>query len=295
MLNLNQLRVFYEAAKHQSFTEAAHSLFVSQPAVTIQVKSFEDQCRLKLFKKRGRKIYLTPEGKTLYESVKRLFESEKEIENLLNDMRTVKQGVLRLGTTKVYARYCMPRLISSFREVYPQIEVHLEEGSSLDMMRSLFELRNEVGLIANVDNNPEITFIPFSQQEMVLIAAPDHALALRKSVSVEDIVAQPIIMREVGSGTRKLVDDLFSKRDLVPNVLMKTNNLEFIKQFVQWRNGIAFIRREAVAAELADRTLTALPLQGERMAVDVNIAYLKHQYLSPSARAFVEMLKQSAN
>ena len=292
MINLNQLRVFYEAAKHQSFTVAARKLFVTQPAITAQVRSFENQCNLTLFKKKGRRVYLSDEGKTLYECVKRIFECEKELEDLVEEMRELKRGILRLGTTKAYARYFMPFLISGFRETYPYIKVNLDEGSSLDMVRSLVELRNEVAVIAKVEDNPEIAFIPFSQEELVLIVAPDHGLAQKRSVSVEDLLAEPIIMKELGSGTRKQVNELFSKRSLVPNVLVETSNTEFIKQLVQRGDGISFLVREAVAAELKEKKLATVPLKGELISLDVSIAYLKHQHLSPPARAFVEMLKK---
>ena len=101
-----------------------------------------------------------------------------------------------------------------------------------------------------------------------------------------------MIMKEIGSGTRKQVSDLFSRRRLVPNVLMETSNTEFIKQLVQRGDGISFVVPEAVAAELKDKKLATVPLEGEQMSLDVSIAYLKHQYLSPPARAFVEMLKK---
>ncbi len=292
MLNLNQLRVFYEAAKHESFTEAARRLFVTQPAVTAQVRIFENQCSLKLFKKKGRKVYLTDEGKTLYQCVRRIFECESEIEELLEEMKELKRGTLRLGTTKAYARYFMPFLISGFREAYPHIKICLDEGSSLDMVRSLVDLRNEVAVIAKVEDRPEVTFIPFSQEELVLIVAPQHRLAQKKSVSMEDLLDEPVIMKEVGSGTRKRVNDLFEKSQFAPIILMETSNTEFIKQLVHRGEGISFVVREAVAAELKDKRLATVPLEGDQVFLDVSIAYLKHQHLSPPARAFVEMLKK---
>ena len=292
MINLNQLRVFYEAAKYQNFTVAANRLFVTQPAITAQVKSFENQCNLKLFKRKGRKIFLTDEGKALFECVKRIFECEKEIEDLVEEMREMKRGILRLGTTKAYARYFMPFLISSFREAYPHIKVHLDEGSSQDMVRSLVELRNEVAVIAKVEDNPEIAFTPFSQEELVLIVAPDHELAQKKNVCMDDLAAEPIIMKELGSGTRKQVNDLFGKSRLVPNVLVETSNTEFIKQLVQRGDGISFVVREAVTAELNERKLAAVPVEGEQMCLDVSIAHLKNQTLSRPAHAFVQMLRK---
>jgi len=292
VINLNQLRVFYEAARAGSFTIAARNLFITQPAVTAQVKTFENQCNLRFFKKKGRRLHLTDEGKSLYEYARKIFEFEKEVENVLEEMRKLKRGILRLGTSKAYARYFMPFLISRFREAYPSIKVYLDEGSSLDMVGSLLNLKNEVAVIARVEDNPAVTFIPLSQEELVLILAPGHRLSNKKSVSPQELLEEPMIMKEIGSGTRKQVSDLFSRRRLVPNVLMETSNTEFIKQLVQRGDGISFVVREAVAAELKEKKLATVLLKGGQMFLDVSIAYLKHQYLSPPARAFVEMLKK---
>jgi DNA-binding transcriptional LysR family regulator len=292
MINLNQLRVFYEAARSGSFTIAAGKLFITQPAVTAQIKIFENQCNLKLFKKRGRRLYLTDEGATLYEYAKKIFEHEREIEDVIEEMRKLKRGILRLGTSKAYARYFMPLLISSFREAYPHIKVYLDEGSSFDIIRSLVNLKNEVAVIAKVDDDPDVTFLPFMRNQLVLIVGPTHNLAKRKSVSVEELVKHPMIMKEMGSGTRKRVNELFSARGLAPSVLMETSNTEFIKQLVQRGEGISFLVEEAVAAEIREKKLATIPVAGEAPFLDVSIAYLKDQHLSHPARAFVNTLKK---
>lgn len=294
MVNFNQLRVFYQTAKYLSCTKAAEKLYITQPAVTAQVKLLEDACNLKLFKKKGRKIYLTDEGETLYNYVTKVFEYEKEIESVIEEMRALKRGVLRLGTTKAYARYFMPFLITSFREAFPHIKIHLDEGSSLDMIYSLLDLRNEVAVIARAEDNPRISFIPFSHEELVLITGPDHRLARKRSVSVGDLEEEPIIMKEKGSGTRKLVNELFGKNGLSPNILMETSNTEFIKQLVQRGDGISFVVSEAVTAELQEGRLATVPIKGQKLFLDVSIAYLKDQHLSRPAQAFLEMLLKIA-
>jgi DNA-binding transcriptional LysR family regulator len=294
MINLNQLRVFYHAAKRMSFTKAAESLFITQPAVTAQVKLFEEQCNLKLFKKRGRQIYLTDEGETLYVCARRIFEYEKEIEGVIEDMRELKRGILRLGTTKAYARYFMPFLITSFHEAYPHIKIHLDEGSSLDMIHSLLELRNEVAIIAKAEDTPDVAFIPFSHEELVPILATGHRLTRKKSISLKDLADEPIIMKETGSGTRKLVNELFAEYNCTPNVLMETSNTEFIKQLVQRGDGVSFVVREAVAVELQEKKLATVPIKGQQIFLDVSIAYLKDQHLSPASQAFLDVLLRIA-
>jgi DNA-binding transcriptional LysR family regulator len=290
MINFNHLRVFYQAAKHLNFTAAAKSLCITQPAVTAHVKLFEDTCNLKLFKKKAKRIYLTDEGQALYEYARKIFEYEKEIENVIEDMRELKRGILRLGTTKTYARYFMPSLISSFHDAYRHIKINLDEGSSLDMTNSLLDFGNELAIIAKVKENPDICFTPFSQEEMLVILPPDHQLAGKKAISIRDLAEEPIIMKEKGSGTRKLVSELFSKKGLTPNILMETSNTEFIKQLVQRGDGISFLVKAAVAAELREKKLATLSMKGQKIFLDVSIAYLKDQHLSPSAQAFLEIL-----
>ena len=292
MINFNQLRVFYHAAKYQNFTIAAKRLFITQPAVTAQLKLLEEFCGLKLFKRKGRKIHLSDEGKTLYIYARKIFDYEKEIEHAIDDMKELKRGVLRLGTTKTYARYFMPFLMTSFHESYSNIKINLDEGSSLDMIHSLLDLRNEVAVIAKAEDNPDVCFIPFSQEELVVILAPDHPLTQKEIVSFRELGEEPIIMKEVGSGTRRLVNELFSINDCVPDILMETSNTEFIKQLVQRGEGVSFLVREAVALELKEGKLATVPLEGGKIVLDVSIAYLKNQHLSRPAQAFLDILKK---
>jgi len=282
------------AAKYQSCTAAAQRLCVTQPAITAQIRKLEDQCALKLFKKRGRNIHLTDEGTALFHYARRIFECEREAEDAIEEMRELKRGVLRLGTTKTYARYFMPVLITTFHEAYPQIKIHLDEGSSLDMIGSLSGLKNEVAVIARVAEDPAVTFIPLSHEELVLILAPSHPLAQKDAVSVKELAEEPIIMKEAGSGTRLKVNGLFERHGCTLNILMETSNAEFIKQLVQQGEGVSFLVKEAVSTELQEKKLATVPLMGEELYLDVSIAYLKNERLSRPAQTFVDILLEMA-
>lgn len=294
MLNFNQLRVFSLAAKHENFTTAAEKLFITQPAVTAQIRQLESTCNLRLFKKRGRKVYLSDEGRILYPHVQRIFEYEKELEDVIEDMHELKRGVLRLGTTKTYARYFMPLIITRFRETYPGIKIHLDEGSSHDMTLSLVNFQNEIAIIAKAQDHPDVCFTPFSMEEVSLIAAPDHPLAGKRAVPFDQIAREPIIMKEVGSGTRRLVNQLFAGHGCTPDILMETSNTEFIKQVVQRGDGVSFLVKQSAAMELKEGRLAAITLEGARIFLDVSIAHLKNQHLSPPAQAFLDLLGKLA-
>ncbi len=292
MLNLNQLRAFYHTARRLNVTRAARDLCITQPAVTAQIKVFEAGMELKFFRKQGRRMHLTAEGHTVYEYAARLFEIERKIENAIEEMRALKRGVLRVGTTKTYARYFMPSLISSFHQRYPHIKITLDEGSSLDMIHSLLEFENEVAVVAQASEDPRIAFVPFSREELVVILPPGHRLAGGRAVAFRELAGEPFIMKEAGSGTRKVVNDLFRRHGFSPNVLMETGNNEFIKQLVSRGEGVSILVRACVALELDRGQLASAGLSGDPPLLDVSLARLRDQPLSPPARAFDDMLAQ---
>ena len=292
MINFNQLRIFYQTAKYQNCTIAAKRLFITQPGVTAQVKAFEDFCSLKLFRKMGRKIYLTDEGKTLYDYTRKIFEYEKEIEDVIEDMRVLKRGVLRLGTTKTYARSYMPLLISKFWQSYPHTKIHLNEGSSLEMAKSLLDFQSEIVIVAKIEANPQICFVPFCQEDIVVLLSPDHHLAKRNSITMAELAKEPIIMKEPGSGTRKALDEAFAGKGLAPNILMEINNTFFIKQVTLRGDGISFLVRAAVTAELEEGKLVTVPIEDCQILAGVSIAYLRNQHLSKPAQAFLDILEE---
>lgn len=291
MINFNHFRIFYYAAKAGSFTEAAERLFITQPAVTAQIRAFEEACNLKLFKKKGRHVYLTDEGKALFHYARKVFEFEQEIEVAIDKMHELKRGVLRVGTTKTYARYFMPYLVSAYLKHYPDIKVFLNEGSSAEMTRSLLDLSIEIAVIAKAEENRAVIFRPFSQEELLPILSPAHRLADRGSVHFTELAGEPIIMKDAGSGTRLRVADLFARYGRVPNILMETNNVEFIKDLVGRGEGFSFLVKAAVMQDVKEKRLVTPEIRGEHLYLDVSIAYLKDQSLSRPAKAFLRMLE----
>jgi DNA-binding transcriptional LysR family regulator len=184
----------------------------------------------------------------------------------------------------------MPLMLSTFHDNYPDIKIQLYEGSSLDMIYSLLDFKNEVAVIAKAEDVPKVNFYPFSKEEMAVIVAPEHPLSRKRAVSFKELAQEPFVMKEKGSGTRKLVEQSFANASCEPNILMETSNTEFIKQLVQRGDGISIVVKEAVALELEERKLAQIPLKDPQIYLDVSIAYMKDQPLSPPARAFVDTL-----
>lgn len=293
MLNFNQLRAFCEAARCQNFSQAARNLCVTQPAVTGQIRALEQALELKLFKKRGRRMVLSEAGTLLFQQAREVFEIEKRMERLVAEVRELRRGLLKIGTTKTYARYLMPGLISRFRAAHPRIKVILDEGSSLEVCRSLLDLKNELAVVALSEEGKGLTLRPFREEEVVLLAAPAHPLARRKrGISFGELSGQLLVLKEEGSSTHALVRRLFDRWGLSPDVLLETSNVEFIKEMVEKGEGLTFLVRSAVARELAEERLRVVPVRDQEMALQVYIAFREEAELSPAARAFLAILEE---
>ncbi|MCK4824440.1 LysR family transcriptional regulator, partial [bacterium] len=275
MINLNQLRAFYQVAKSLNFSMAAKNLFVSQPAVTKQIKLFEELCNLKLFAKKRGKIFLTDEGKKVFVYASRIFELERQLEETISGLKNLKQGSLRIGTTKTYARYFMPVLLAPFQKSFPDIIIELDEGSSLDMSKNLLDFKNSLAIVAKVEDNPDILFIPLMLEEVVLIVAPNHHLAKRGEVRFRDLNGEPIIMKEIGSGTINLVERYALSEKVKLNVVAQTSNMEFIKQLVKQEQTISFVVKSSVQTELSQGELISIPVKPTQLLLKIFIAHLR--------------------
>ena len=289
-MNLNQLRIFYESAKEHSFTRAAEQLRVSQPAVSSQIKQLEAITRLRLFTKVGRRIYLTQAGKMLFGYAQKIFQLENEAEQALDRIREVQTGTLQIGTTKTYARFLMPNYISMFHALYPGISIHLSEGSSMEMMQSLLHMKNELAIVAS-DTDPKfLNSIIFRKENILLVISPGHYLAKKESVTLEEVSKVPLIMREEGSGTRKIVMEVFRNKGLKPIVLYEASNLEFTKELLKRGEGASFIVEPVVRNELKQGILKEVKIRDVELAMDAYIVFLSEKNLSRIAGCFMNML-----
>jgi len=294
MINLNQLRAFYYVAKYNSFTIAAEKLFISQPAVTAQIKLFENYHDMKLFNKQGRKLFLTHQGKVLFEKAGIIFDVEDEVSTILTQMKELNQGLLEIGCTKAYAKHIMPSIISVFHRAYPNIKVILEEGSSMAMIESLREFKNEVVVVAQMEiNDSRIQFIPFSQEEIVVVLPVNHPLTRKNELEFCDIVMESVIMKGEGSATRKKILDFYKKHKAVPNVFMESNNTEFIIDLVERGEGISFLVQPSIDQKVKEKKLASRKIRNTQIFLDVSFGYSKTTPLSPAAKAFSEIVKNS--
>ncbi len=277
-----------------NFSRAAQFLCISQPAVSSQIKQLEEITRLKLFNKVGKKVYLTEAGEMLFRYAQKIFQLEHEAEQFLDRIREVRTGTLHIGTTKTYARFLMPNYISMFHTLYPGISIHLNEGSSMEMMQSLLSMKNELAIVAGDTGLKSLNAIMFRKENILLVISPDHKLTQKETVTVEELSKIPLIMREEGSGTRKIVMETFRSKGLTPTILYEASNLEFTKELLRRGEGASFIVEPVVRNELKEGVLKEVKITDAELSMNAYIVFLSEKNLSRTASCFMNMLINSA-
>jgi len=296
-LNLNQLKIFFFCGQHQTFSEAAKALFLSQPAVTMQIKQLEAHLGIELFQRRGKTTCLTNAGHVLFEYARKIFELTEAAENAVKELKDLKAGDLRIGTLYIYARFMMPPLISAYQTEYPGVRLVLDEGSSTEIIQSLMDYKNELGLIAVRSHvSPQLRVIPYCQDELVLVLAGDHPLNEQRSIRLEDLAKESLIIQREGALSREFILNKYQEAGIEPRTLVEARNLAFIIEQVQAGKGISFTSAWAFKDQLERGTLKIRTLVEGPFLINVGIAYLKNRLLSPAAQAFVELVstKRSA-
>ncbi|MBS3906817.1 MAG: LysR family transcriptional regulator [Syntrophaceae bacterium] len=291
-MNLKQLEAFYLVIKRKSFTRAAEELNVTQPAVTIQIKSLEKSLNVKLVEFLGRRVQLSEAGELLYQYAEKIFDLAGDAEEKMKDFKKLMRGTLRIGTTKNYARYMMPSLLPTFQRKFPRIKVILDEGNSEDMARSVLERKNELAFISQLNLDRRIKSLFFSTVEFVLVASPEHRFSERQSISLRELNGEPVILREKGSGSRAAILRKFQEYGIWPSVILEASSLDFIVGYVKQNRGVSFMFEPDIKEELEKGTLKVIPIEEGNIIFFTDIIYHSEKSLSPPAQAFLKMVEK---
>lgn len=289
-INLNHLRIFYYAAREKNLTKAAESLFVTQPAVTMQIKALEQHLEVPLFRKRGKFLELTDEGIVLFKYAEKIFGVVDEMEHSLKGFATLAHGSLIIGTTRSFARYLMPGLLSRYQEKFPGIKVSLEVGSSSEIAEGVAVFKYDLALVGRIPLPAKVKAIPFKPEEFCVVASPYHPLAKKGAVSWQELEKEPIIIREPGSGSRHFMLSLLASHGVKPSVLLEAGSVEFIKEYVIQSRGISFLYKPEIEREAEMGLLKPLKLGDGPLYIETIIVVPDGVTLSPPSKAFLELV-----
>ncbi len=234
-VTLRQLKVFESAARLLSFTRASEELFLTQPAVSMQVRQLEDEVGLSLFEKLGKKVHLTEAGRELYQYTRAIFQELEEVEEVLESMKGVKKGRLDIAVAST-VNYFAPRLLAAFSRRYPGIRLTIEATNRKNLIRLLESNQKDLVLMGKPPEQLDLEFEPFMDNPLVVIAPPKHPLVGKTNIPLERLAKETFVIREPGSGTRGAMERFFADQNLQMRTGLQMTRNEAIKQAVLIRS-----------------------------------------------------------
>lgn len=294
-MNLKHLKVFYFVAKNLSFTKAAQELFVTQPAVAMQIDALEKHYGIPLFTRKKRQLAMTEAGQALFEYAERVMQLAFEAHRTLLDMKQYPCGVLRLGTTKTWARYLMPSYIMAFQHRFPEIQIHLSDGTSEDMAFSVLHGQNDVAIVARMPLDPRLESMPFpghERDQLVLVVHPKHRLAHRKKILLRELTDEQLILRGRGSGIREAILHAATEQGLNMNVILEAGSAEFIKAMVAQGAGVSILTMLSVEEEERAGRMKSVPLADPGLWLNIDVVSRRDGYRSQAVRSFLTFLSE---
>ncbi len=259
-----RLQVFHTVARLLSFTKAAETLHMTQPAVTFQVRQLEEHFNTRLFDRTHNRISLTEAGKRVFEYADRIFEHYAEMESAVSEMTGDVSGVLMIGASTTIAEYLLPALLGDFKKKYPDVNVQLKVSNSDGIVHMVENNVIDLGVVESPVMNKNLVVEVCRIDQLVAVVTPQHPLADRTSVSIAELLEHPYICREEGSGTRDVIAEYMTAQGINAGQVRLTMELgspESIKGAVEAGMGVSIISLATVQKELKLGTLVALNME----------------------------------
>ncbi len=287
-----RLQVFHAVARQGSFTRAAEALFMTQPAVTFQIKQLEEQFNTRLFDRGHGRVTLTPAGELVMAYAEKILGLGEEMEARVAEMTDDLSGVLHLGTSTTIAGYWLPALVAGFKKLYPRVVPRVAVGNSQLIETRVADRTLDVGLIEIVSENPTIDRRAAGQDELQVILAPNHPLARAMALTAADLAPHPFIHREPGNAIRDLSDQFFEAAGFAPEELpiaAELGSLAAVKHLTALGFGYAIASQAAIRQEIAEGSLVSVPL-APKLHTPLEVIVLKDKFRSRLVNTFADFV-----
>jgi LysR family transcriptional regulator, low CO2-responsive transcriptional regulator len=290
---LRQLQVFESVARHLSHSRAAKELYLSQPAISMQLKQLEQNIGLPLIEQVGKQLHLTEAGRELLHYSRSILQQVQEMGAVFSEMKGLEHGQLNISVVST-ANYFMPQLLAKFIQLHPKIHVSLSVANRDTVIRQLADNIADLAIMGQPPEGADMVSQAFMPNPLVVIAAPDHPLAKQKKIQPRQLAKETFLLRERGSGTRGVVERFFAGHRLPLPAHMEMDTNEAIKQSVSAHIGIGIISRHGIEMELETSRLCILDAVGFPIVRDWHIVHRKNKRLSTAAHAFQRYLLEEA-
>jgi DNA-binding transcriptional LysR family regulator len=258
-----RLQVFHTVARLLSFTKAAETLHMTQPAVTFQIRQLEEHFNTRLFDRTHNRISLTAAGQRVFDYAEKIIALYGEMDSRVRELTGDVSGILIIGASTTIAEYVLPGLLGEFQTRYKDVKVRLSVSNSLGIVHMVENNSVDVGIVESPVTNKNLAVEVCWHDELVFICPPSHPFAKKGAITPQDIVTLPFLCREEGSGTREVINEYLEDNKVSPhelNLCMEFGSPEAIKSAVEAGLGVSVVSRATVGKELKLKTLVALPL-----------------------------------
>ncbi|HKF16061.1 MAG TPA: LysR family transcriptional regulator [Candidatus Dormibacteraeota bacterium] len=290
-LTLHQLRTFRAVAEQLSFSAAAHELSISQPSVSYQVKELEGVLGLPLIDRLGKRVRLTEAGDVLYEYARRTLTLLDEVALVMEQMRGIERGTLRVGASATVGIYVIPLALGAYKKVHPNLALSLEIGSREMLQERLKRGVLDLAVLSLPIADPNLESTPFMDDELVLVVPAGHPLAGRTDLTLRDFTGESFLMREPGSGTRLAVEMAARRAGVSLQVGMELGSNGAIKHAVEAGLGVAVLSSHAIELERKGGGLVVVDIDGFPILRPWSIVHLRRRQLPAAVAQFIEFLR----
>lgn len=288
-LTLQQLRLFEAVSRLGSYTRAAEELFITQPAVSIQIKRLEAQVGLPLFEKVGKKTFPTAAGKTMYDASLDILQRVDQLKNSIEELKGTVKGKLQMSVVTT-AKYFLPNLLGEFLQKYPDVEPKLKFTNRARVIQRLMNNEDDFVIMGQIPKDNNLEAAPFLNNILGIVAPANHPLVNKKNITIEELADQRFINREAGSGTQYVFDQILKHHGVKIVPYMELGSSEAQKQAVMAGLGIAFLSLHSVQLERDVNKLTVLDIEGFPLKRRWYAVHLKGRKLSLVARTFLDYI-----
>ncbi|MCX2742660.1 LysR family transcriptional regulator [Mangrovivirga sp. M17] len=287
---LHQLRVFAAVTEHQSVTKAAESLFMTQPAVSIQLKHLQDQFDVPLTEVIGRKIHITDAGEELAILAKEILGNVDEIQTKMSALRGVTAGKLKLAVVST-GKYFMPHFISEYHERYEEVKLFVDVSNRRKVLSSLQSNDVDFAVVSILPDLEGIEYEEIMPNPLYVVSGTNSNVPYKKYYEPQDLEEIPFIFREEGSGTRTMLEKYIAENNINPKVMLELTTNEAVKQAIMAGLGVSVISAYSMRLELKNDELKILPVKGYPLVNTWYLVWLKGKKFSPASSAFLDFIR----
>ncbi|EYR81472.1 MULTISPECIES: LysR substrate-binding domain-containing protein [unclassified Shinella] len=283
-----QLRAFHNVAIHGGFSRAAEALFLTQPAVSDQVRKLEEEYDVLLFNRNKKQVTLTQAGQQLLEVTRRMFDVEQQALDLLSESRALRAGKLRIVAD---AAHHLLHILAAFRRAYPTVQVSIDAGNTETVITSLHAYEADIGVLGEVPQSSDFEILKLNSTPIIAFASRDYPLAGQRTVTFPELATHPLVMRERGSKTRQKLEAMAAVCGVSLTPLIEAEGREAVREIVAAGGGVGFVS----SAEFGqDNRLVPIPIDAPEMLMDEALICLRERANGKLVNAFFDIARKLA-